>query len=64
MYLSDIYTIPVNLAGLPAMSLPIWLAEDKGEKLPVWLHIIAGQFEEAKMFAVAKALENIVNFNK
>ncbi len=57
MYLSDIYTIPVNLAGLPAMSLPVWFAEDRWEKLPVGLHIIAGQFREDKMFAVSSVLE-------
>ena len=61
MYLSDIYTIPVNLAGLPGMSLPVGFAEDRGEKLPVGLHIIAGQFQEAKMFAVANALEKVLN---
>lgn len=62
MYLSDIYTIPVNLAGLPAMSLPVWFAQDLDEKLPVGLHIIAGQFKEYKMFAVASVLENNLKF--
>jgi aspartyl-tRNA(Asn)/glutamyl-tRNA(Gln) amidotransferase subunit A len=61
MYLSDIYTIPVNLAGLPGMSLPVGFAEDRGEKLPVGLHIIAGQFREDKMFGVAKVLENYLS---
>ena len=61
MYLSDIYTIPVNLAGLPGMSLPVGFAEDRGEKLPVGLHIIAGQFREDKMFGVARVLENYLS---
>jgi len=55
MYLADIYTVPVNLAGLPAMSLPVW----KGSKtnMPVWLHIIADQFQEEKIFHLANVLE-------
>ncbi len=57
MYLSDIYTIPVNLAGLPAMSLPIGFVQDEGEQMPVGLHIIAWQWQENKMFAVGKVLE-------
>jgi len=55
MYLSDIYTVPVNLAGLPAMSLPVGNAEDTN--LPVWLHIIANQFKEDKIFHLANVLE-------
>ena len=53
MYLADIYTIPVNLAGLPAMSLPVW----KADGLPVWLHIIANQWQENKIFHLANILE-------
>lgn len=56
MYLADIYTVPVNLAGLPAMSLPIKTASDTN--LPVGLHIIADQFKEEKIFQFAQALEN------
>lgn len=35
LYLADIYTIPANLAGLPAMSVPIGMIEDEGEMMPV-----------------------------
>ena len=55
MYLADIYTVPVNLAWLPAMSLPIWNASDT--KLPVGLHIIADQFKEENIFHLASVLE-------
>ena len=55
MYLADIYTVPVNLAWLPAMSLPVKKASDTN--LPVWLHIIADQFKEDKMFQFANVLE-------
>ena len=55
MYLADIYTVPVNLAWLPAMSLPIGNAPDTN--LPVGLHIIADQFNEDKIFHLANVLE-------
>ena len=47
MYLSDLFTVSVNLAGLPAISIPI-------ENLPVGLQIIGDSFSEAKIFRVAK----------
>jgi aspartyl-tRNA(Asn)/glutamyl-tRNA(Gln) amidotransferase subunit A len=50
MYLSDIYTIAVNLAGLPGMSLPCGF---DGAKLPVGLQLIGNYFGEAKMLNVA-----------
>ncbi len=54
MYLSDVYTIPVNLAGLPALSLP---AGYTGGGLPVGLQIIAPAFSESLLLAQAYALE-------
>lgn len=54
MYLADIYTVSVNLAGLPAISLPV--GEVKG--LPVGLQIIGKEFEENKIFQVAKIYES------
>ncbi len=50
MYLSDIYTIAVNLAGLPGMSLPCGF---DGARLPVGLQLIGNYFGEAKMLNVA-----------
>jgi aspartyl-tRNA(Asn)/glutamyl-tRNA(Gln) amidotransferase subunit A len=49
MYLADIYTIAVNLAGLPGMSLPCGFAG----KLPVGLQLIGNYFEEARLLNVA-----------
>lgn len=54
MYLSDIYTIAVNLAGLPALSLPSGLTSDG---LPIGLQVIGKAFGEADLFAIAHAFE-------
>jgi len=61
MYLSDIYTISVNLAGVPAISLPI--AKDKNN-LPIALQLIAKHFDEQTLFDGAKIVENIVKEEK
>lgn len=50
MYLSDIYTIAVNLAGLPGMSIPCGF---DGGGLPVGLQIVGNYFDEARMLNVA-----------
>jgi aspartyl-tRNA(Asn)/glutamyl-tRNA(Gln) amidotransferase subunit A len=50
MYLSDIYTIAVNLAGLPGMSIPCGFGENN---MPVGLQIIGNYFDEARMLNVA-----------
>lgn len=61
MYLSDIYTIGVNLAGLPAISLPI--GKDKNS-LPIGLQLIAKHFDEETLFDGAKIVENLVKETK
>ena len=53
LYLADIYTVPVNLAGLPALSLPV--ANAGG--LPVGLQLIGRPFGEAELFQVSAAAE-------
>jgi aspartyl-tRNA(Asn)/glutamyl-tRNA(Gln) amidotransferase subunit A len=55
MYLSDMYTISVNLAGLPALSLPVATAENG---MPVGLQLIAKAFDEQTLFDGALGLEN------
>lgn len=57
MYLSDLYTISVNLAGLPAISLPVDTA-DNG--MPVGLQLIAKAFDEQTLFDGALSLEQSV----
>ena len=54
MYLSDIYTIGVNLAGLPGISIPCGFTQSK---LPVGLHIIGQPFREADLLAIAHTYE-------
>jgi aspartyl-tRNA(Asn)/glutamyl-tRNA(Gln) amidotransferase subunit A len=54
MYLSDIYSISVNLAGLPAISLPVDTAENG---LPVGLQLIGAAFDEQSVFDGALSLE-------
>ena len=54
MYLSDIYTIGVNLAGLPGISIPCGFTQSK---LPVGLQIIGQPFREADLLAIAHTYE-------
>ena len=55
MYLVDLYTVPVNLVGLPALSLPVGYTQE----LPVGLQIIGKPLQENLLFAVAKDLEKL-----
>jgi len=55
MYLSDIYTVMINIAGLPALSIPC--GED-ARGLPIGLQLIGRPFEEATLLAAAQAYQN------
>jgi aspartyl-tRNA(Asn)/glutamyl-tRNA(Gln) amidotransferase subunit A len=61
MYLSDIYTISINLAGLPAISLPVDKDEDG---MPVGLQLIAKAYDEQTLFDGALSLEKAINYIK
>jgi aspartyl-tRNA(Asn)/glutamyl-tRNA(Gln) amidotransferase subunit A len=57
-YLSDIFTIAANLAGIPGISIPCGVTDfDGGTNLPVGLQILAPHLGEAKMLQIAKAAE-------
>lgn len=56
MYMNDIATIPVNLAGTPAISLPIAVSE---ESLPIGFQVIAPVKEDARMYRVGKLVEDV-----
>ncbi|VAX11461.1 Aspartyl-tRNA(Asn) amidotransferase subunit A @ Glutamyl-tRNA(Gln) amidotransferase subunit A [hydrothermal vent metagenome] len=60
MYLSDIYTIAVNLAGLPGMSIPAAPANGK----PVGLQIIGNYFTEAKLLNVAHRYQQVTDYHR
>ena len=55
LYLEDIYTVPVNLAGLPGISIPCGLGKDSG--LPVGFQMIGRSFDEETLLRVAYQLE-------
>jgi aspartyl-tRNA(Asn)/glutamyl-tRNA(Gln) amidotransferase subunit A len=59
MYLSDVLTIPSNLAGLPGLSIPCGLSEG----LPVGFQLIGPQFSENTLFHVGHALEQAIGFD-
>ena len=58
MYLSDVYTIPVNLAGIPAVSVPCGTVDG----LPVGLQIMGKHFAESTILRVAHAVETSSGF--
>jgi aspartyl-tRNA(Asn)/glutamyl-tRNA(Gln) amidotransferase subunit A len=60
MYLSDILTIPVNLAGLPGMSVPCGFTKDK---LPVGLQLIGRPFDEKTLYQVGATYQKETNFH-
>ena len=60
MYLNDLFTVPADLAGVPAVSVPGGLDADG---LPLGLQVMARPFDEATMFAVAAALERAAGFS-
>jgi aspartyl-tRNA(Asn)/glutamyl-tRNA(Gln) amidotransferase subunit A len=60
MYLNDIYTIAVNLAGLPGMSVPCGLVDG----LPVGLQIIGPHFQEGRMLGLAHAYQQVTDWHR
>jgi len=59
MYLNDVFTIPANLAGLPALSVPAGLSADG---LPLGLQVIGRAFDEATVLRVGEAIERAADF--
>ncbi|WP_284141380.1 Asp-tRNA(Asn)/Glu-tRNA(Gln) amidotransferase subunit GatA [Virgibacillus sp. LDC-1] len=61
MYANDILTIPVNLAGVPGISIPSGFSQ---EGLPIGLQIIGKHFDEATVYRAAHAFEQATDFHK
>ncbi len=59
MYLNDVFTVPVNLAGLPGISVPAGLS---AEGLPLGLQVIGRAFDEATVLRVGGVIESAANF--
>ena len=65
MYLSDYFTVPMSLAGIPAISIPAGLAQPPGggPELPVGLQLTAPAFAESRLLDAAHALERTIGFD-
>ena len=59
MYLNDIFTVTVNLAGLPGMSVPAGL---DAQGLPLGLQLIGRNLDEGTLFALGSAIEKAADF--
>ena len=59
-FYDDLLTIPVNMAGLPAMSLPIGFNHND---LPIGMHIIGNYFEEDRIYQLASFIEDKLNLD-
>ena len=63
MYLEDLFTIPANLAGIPAINIPSGTIEEGGVELPLGIQLIAPAFGEERLFEIAQELETALNFS-
>ena len=59
MYLNDVFTVPVNLAGLPGISVPAGLSS---EGLPLGLQLIGRAFDEGTLLKVGQVVEKAAGF--
>jgi aspartyl-tRNA(Asn)/glutamyl-tRNA(Gln) amidotransferase subunit A len=64
MYLADIYTLSVSLAGLPGMSVPCGFGGGANAQRPVGLQIIGNYFNEARMLQVADAFQRATDWHR
>lgn len=58
-YLEDMYTIPANIAGIPAMSVPWGMIEENGEILPMGIQLMCDKWQEEKLIELWWVLEKI-----
>lgn len=60
MYLADIYTVPVSLAGLPGMSIPVGFSD----RMPVGLQLVGNYFDEGRLLNVAHQYQTITDWHR
>lgn len=61
MYLADIYTVNINVAGLPALSMPSGFSK---EGLPIGIQLIGNHYDESTLFRVGNHLEKVLDVNR
>ena len=59
MYMEDVYTVGINLAGLPALSIPAGNASEGGASLPIGVQLVGQPFEESELMRIARMLERV-----
>lgn len=64
MYLEDIYTIGVNLAGLPGISIPAGSTNESGKSLPIGIQLVGSDFAEAKVLNIAHQFQLNTDWHK
>jgi aspartyl-tRNA(Asn)/glutamyl-tRNA(Gln) amidotransferase subunit A len=65
MYLSDVFTLPINIAGIPSISVPAGFVDGSTEEqLPVGMQIMARPFDEASLLRVAYAYEQATDWHR
>jgi len=62
MYLEDVYTVGINLAGLPALSMPAGITAVDGAPLPVGMQLVAQAFDESTLLRAARMFEKHTTF--
>jgi len=61
MYLEDVYTVPINVAGIPAISIPIETAQEGDKKLPIGMQILGKQRDDYNIFNIAQNIEDLIS---
>jgi aspartyl-tRNA(Asn)/glutamyl-tRNA(Gln) amidotransferase subunit A len=64
MYLEDVYTVGVNLAGLPGVTVPGGFAHEGDRALPVGMQLVGPALGEAKLLRIARMLEQATRFGE
>lgn len=64
MYLEDVYTVAINLAGVPAISIPAGSVKNGDKDLPVGVQLIAPWFQEGKLLSLGKQIEGLIASNQ